>query len=141
MYRTPRLPKMTPQGPKAASRLDGVLDRARRLDEKPILDPNRPKEVSQGHETIANSNQIVFQDHRVRARALPGGQSLVNSIEIVVDFLAPLVFDCYLQHFGARERSRLHAVSLKHDLTAICKSFVTLRNLFDPVCVQNGSLV
>ena len=76
MYHTPRLPKMIPQCPKAASRLDGVLDRARRLDERHILDPNRPKEVSEGHERIANSSQIVLQAHRVQARALPGAKVL-----------------------------------------------------------------
>ena len=76
MYHTPRLPKITPQGPKAASRLDGVLDRARRLDERLILESNPLKEVSEGHETIANSSQIVFQGHRVQARALPGAKVL-----------------------------------------------------------------
>ena len=127
--------------PEWASRVGGVLDRAHRLNEKPILDPKRLRGLPTCQQSVANRSKIVLRAHRAQARALPGGHSLVNSIENVVDVLAPLIFECYLQHFGARGRSRLHAVSLKHDLTAICNSFVTLRNLFGPVWVQNGSLV
>ena len=51
------------------------------------------------------------------------GRRPLNSIENVVDVLAPLICDYYFQHFAARERCRLHAVSLKNDLAAICNTF------------------
>ena len=85
MYRTPRLPQSAPGGPKRAPRLDEVLDRARRLDERPDFDPKQPKEVSEGPRRIVNSNQFVLQAHRAQARALQGAKVLYIATTIKRD--------------------------------------------------------
>ena len=85
MYHTPRLPQSAPGDPKQAPRFDEVLDRARRLDERPDLDPKRPKEVSEGPRRIVNSNQFVLQAHHAQARALKGAKVLYIAATIKGD--------------------------------------------------------
>ena len=63
-------------GSKGASRLDGVLDRARRRSEKLKLGPKRLKELPEDRLRIANNSKCESQAHRVQARALQGGKVL-----------------------------------------------------------------
>ena len=49
-------------------------------------------------------------------------------------------FECYLQHLAALERSRLHAVRLRHGFAAICNTFSILRGGVEPFWFQTGCL-
>jgi len=76
MLHTPRFSVLPFWSRKGAPRLDGVLDRARRLGEKPCLGPKWLQPLSECRTNVANSSEFVSQAHRVQARTLQGGKVL-----------------------------------------------------------------